>query len=45
MKPLKVRNAIARAAWERRGAGKHADRRTKRVRTRGEAKRAAIRDA
>lgn len=43
--PIKVRNATARAAWERRGAGKHADRRTKRLRTRAAAKRAALRDA
>jgi hypothetical protein len=39
-----IRSHVARAAFERNGAGKHADRRTKRKRTRGSANRTAIAD-
>lgn len=39
----KTRNRVARAAWERGGAGAHADRRTHRERGRRATRTAAIR--
>ncbi len=42
--PIRTRSPEARAALMRGGAGKHADRRTKRRRTRSATKRAAIRE-
>ena len=43
-KPLTVRNWAAVAAFQRSGAGKHVDGRTRRQRTRGAAKRQALKD-
>ena len=41
--PIRTRNRVARAAWERNGAGPHADTRTRRQRDRRAQRDAAIR--
>ena len=42
--PIRARSRVALAAHLRGGAGKHADRRTRRLRTRQATNRAALRD-